>query len=43
MKHWWKKTNKGKLKYIEKNLYHCHFLHHKFHMDWSGTEPGLPR
>jgi hypothetical protein len=17
----------------------CHFLHHKFHMDWSGTEP----
>jgi hypothetical protein len=21
----------------------CHFVHHKFHMDWPGTEIGPPR
>jgi hypothetical protein len=23
-----------------KTLSHCHFAHHKSHMDWPGIEPG---
>jgi len=29
----------GKLKYSEKNLFHCHFVHHKLQMGWHGIEP----
>ena len=27
----------------EKNLSHCHFVHHKPHMDSPGIEPGPPQ
>jgi len=30
-----------KLMYSEKNLYQCHSVHHKPHMDWPGIKPGL--
>ena len=33
-------TDKGKLQYLEKNLSQLHFVHHKYHMDWPGPEPG---
>jgi len=26
---WWNDTDRGKLKYFEKNLFQCHFIHHK--------------
>jgi hypothetical protein len=32
-----------KPKNSEKNLSHFHFVHHKFHLDWPGSEPGPPR
>jgi hypothetical protein len=37
----WNDVNRRKQKYAEKNLFQCHLVHHKFHMDRSGTEPGL--
>jgi len=30
-------------KIVEKTLFQCHFVHHKPHMDWPGTETGPPR
>jgi hypothetical protein len=29
----------GKLTYLEENLYHCHFINHLFHMNWSMIKP----
>jgi hypothetical protein len=28
MEHWWNYPDRGKLKYWEKNLSQCHFVHH---------------
>jgi hypothetical protein len=28
-------TGKGRLKFLEINLLQCHFIHHKFHMDFT--------
>ena len=41
MEHWWLCTDRWKLKYLEKNLLQCHFVHNKSHMDWPVVEPGL--
>jgi hypothetical protein len=40
MEHWWNKIHRENLKYSGKNLFQWHFVHHKFHMDWPGIEPG---
>jgi hypothetical protein len=29
----WNDINRGKLKNLDKNLSHCHFVHHRYHMD----------
>jgi hypothetical protein len=41
--HWWNDTDKGKLKYSDKNPSQCHAVHHKSHMAWLGIQPGPPR
>jgi hypothetical protein len=35
--------DEGKQKNSEKNLSQSHFVHHKSHRDWPGSEPGTPR
>jgi len=42
MEHSWNDNEKGKLKYVNKNLFQCHFVHHKSHTDWPGTEARPP-
>jgi hypothetical protein len=39
----WNDIDKGKLKNSEKNLFQCHFVHHKSQMDSSGHYPGERR
>jgi hypothetical protein len=33
MEHRWNEIDREKPKYSGKNLYQCHFVHHKSHMD----------
>jgi hypothetical protein len=41
MEHRWNEIDRGKPKYSGKNLSQCHFVYHKCHMDWPGSNPGL--
>jgi hypothetical protein len=36
----WNDIDRGKPKDTEKNLFSCHFIHNKSHMDWPGRDPG---
>jgi len=33
MEHWWNDIDRGKPKYWEENLFQCHIVHHKYHID----------
>jgi hypothetical protein len=35
----WDNGNRNKLMYLENDLFQCHFVNHKSHMDWPGIEP----
>jgi hypothetical protein len=36
-------TGRGKLKFSDKNLSQCHFIHHESHMNYPGIEPRPPK
>jgi hypothetical protein len=38
MEHWWNDTDRGKLKYWEKNLSQCYFVHHKSQVKGPGVD-----
>lgn len=40
--HKWDDNKRGRLKFTEKILSRCYFVHHKSYMDWSETKPNLP-
>jgi hypothetical protein len=42
MEHWWNDTDRRKVKYSDKNLPQCHFVHHKSHINRPRIEPGAP-
>ena len=42
MEYWWNDTEKGKPKYWEINLFHCHCVYHSSHMGWVMIEPVPP-
>jgi hypothetical protein len=43
MEHGWNDTDGRKQKDLEKGLSHCHFIHHKSHIQWRGREPRPPQ
>jgi hypothetical protein len=43
MEHWWNDTDRGKLKYWERNLFHCDCVDHKSHTDGPENEPRPPQ
>jgi len=36
--HWWNTTDRDKLKSWDRHLFQCHFVYHKYHVDWLGIE-----
>jgi hypothetical protein len=40
MERWWDDDDRIP-KYSEKNLFWCHFVSKKFHVDWPLIEPGV--
>jgi hypothetical protein len=43
MQHWSNATDRENPKYLEKNLSNYHVVNHKSYMNWSVSEPWLPR
>jgi len=43
MGHFWDGTSSGNPKHLDKNVYQCHIIHHKSHMDWAGIWPESPQ
>ena len=41
--HWWNDTDKGKLKFWDRNRSQCHLVQHKSHTDCTDNELGAPR
>jgi len=39
MDHWWDDNDREKMKYLEKNLFHCYFVQHQSHKHWPWSEP----
>jgi hypothetical protein len=42
MEHWWNDTDMEKPTYSKENMSKCHFLHHKYHMDWPEIKTRCP-
>ena len=40
---WWNDNARGKLKFLEKYMSQCHFVHHKSKMDWTAIETRPPQ
>jgi len=38
---WWNDDLQCKPKFCKRNLSHCHFVHHRWHMDCPEIKPGL--
>jgi len=38
MEHWWNDIDKEQLKYSDKNMSQCHFVHHKSHKNRGAGE-----
>jgi hypothetical protein len=43
MDQWWNDTDRGNLKYSEKNLSHCCFIHHKSPIDYYRVDARPPQ
>jgi hypothetical protein len=43
MEQWCNDSDRGKLKYREKNMETLPIAYHQYHMDWPGIEPGPPQ
>ena len=41
MEHWWNDTDRGKLKYWERNLSQCHFVYKNLRETGLGSKPCL--
>jgi hypothetical protein len=39
--HWWDDTDSEKPQLSKRNLSLCHFVHHKYHTCWPGTNSGF--
>jgi hypothetical protein len=43
MNSWRNDSNRRNPKNLEKNMFQYHSVHHKYHVDWHGREPGPPQ